>query len=312
MAESSWPTATGTGVTGTTWEQMAVNFFGDGLFGTPNLADLVYADSTGRQVKIRANRLGGVRGFTWTSGPSDLTKPVTANASSGTTRIDRVVLGLNRSGAWPVTAYVKAGTAVTSNPQPPVLQQDPTSGGTGIFEIPLAKIGPLANGYTTVAATDITPEAWYLGPPSVTAKSGTMPPSVLGLRVYQSDTGITLIGTGTTFKAALDDSGWKPVTGNTGWQSAMKVRKFNGLVTSNGFGFKRSGAALNAGTDQTVGYIPVGYRPDVQVGWNAYIDGTHQGFGYIDPSGAVVLQQYTTTIPTGVSVGVQNSQWIAA
>jgi hypothetical protein len=309
VAESSWPTASGGGVVGTTWEQMAVNFFADGLHGLPSQPPLVYADSTGRQVKLLANRPGSVRGFTWVT-DAILTKSVTANTTGGTTRIDRVVLGLNRSGAWPVTAYVKAGTAATSNPQPPALTQNPTLGGTGIFEISMAKVGPLATGYTTIAPTDVKPEAWYLGPPSITATVDTMPAvATAGLRVYQTDTGKTLIGNGTKFVTGIEDTGYITVPPASSWSTGAKMRRINGEVTMTGGFTRAAGAGVASRTEVNLASIPLGWRPALDFTWGGYLNGSNLVLGLIAASGSMTINFHEAAIPGGASVTPIGLTW---
>lgn len=159
MAESSWPTtAGGRAVSDVQWETMARGFAADGIIGAPTDPAVVYADSTGMQVKIRANKDGLVRGRGWTSGTSEFTKAIGAN-SSGSTRIDLIVLKLTRS-SWAVTIEVKAGTPGAGVP---ALTQDATGTGTGTYEIALAQV-TVTNGASTIAASNVVNVARYIGP----------------------------------------------------------------------------------------------------------------------------------------------------
>src|SRR4051812_44253750 len=100
----------------------------DGLVGDPTDTALISADGSGLHVFVAASRYALVRGHGWTSGSPVITLAIGSN-TSGSTRIDLVVLGLDRS-TWAVTCYVKAGTAGSG--AAPSLQTD--TGDTGIFE----------------------------------------------------------------------------------------------------------------------------------------------------------------------------------
>ncbi len=162
MAESSWPTG-GAGVRAVNesqYEDLASLWGEDGLKSSPADTSLVYGDSSGRQVKVRANRVAQIRGWGWTSGTSDFIKSVTAN-SSGSTRIDLVVLRLDRT-AYTVTVQVIAGTPGAGSP--PALTR--TTGTTGTFDIPLASV-TVVNGAATISASDVVDCAPRVGYPQI-------------------------------------------------------------------------------------------------------------------------------------------------
>lgn len=155
MAESSWPTVAGSRiVTDDQWELMASGWATDGVIATPSDTAVVFGDASGRQVKIRANKYAVVSGHGWASGSTEVTKSISAN-SSGSTRIDRVVLGLDRT-TWAVTCYVKNGTAGSG--VPPSLQQDARGSSAGKYEISLATV-TVINGASTISATDVAAAA---------------------------------------------------------------------------------------------------------------------------------------------------------
>lgn len=157
MAESTWPSTAGSHVvTDDQWEQMASAFMDDGVIDAPGATTAVFGDSSGRQVKIRANKLAMVGGHGYLSGTSDVVKTITAN-SSGSTRIDRVVLGLDRT-TWAVTSYVKAGTPGAG--VAPSLQRDAKGSSTGKWEISLAQV-TVVNGAATIAAADVLVDQPY-------------------------------------------------------------------------------------------------------------------------------------------------------
>lgn len=191
MAATSWPSPAhnSRAVDDIEYEKLVASIYGSALIGTPGSAALVFGDSSGRQVKFRKDRYAMVRGRLWSAGSTDTTVAVTAN-SSGQARIDLAVLGLDRS-TWNVTGYVKAGTPGAGIP--PALQQD--TGDTGIFEIPCATIA-VANGASTITAGNVTDVGYYLAPPRISCTSTTRPDHLLGLEIYESDTGRVYISTG--------------------------------------------------------------------------------------------------------------------
>jgi hypothetical protein len=196
MAEVSWPDpAASHAVTDVQYEQLMAAHTGDGIVGTPTDAPVVYADSSGMQVKIKANRYGLVRGHGWGSGSVDFTKTITANGS-GNPRIDLVVLQLDRS-TWKVTTVVKTGTP-SATPAIPALQQDADTvgAGAGKWEIPLATVA-VANGAATIAPGNVTPLHWYLGTPILQTTSSTRPSPRPGLVL--SEAGDYLVSVGSQF-----------------------------------------------------------------------------------------------------------------
>ncbi len=168
MAESSAPTVAGSrSVADNEYEVLSSGFAADGVLGQWTSSSPVFGDSTGRQVKVRANFFALVGGHYYSSGTSDLVKSIAANAS-GSTRHDLVVLGLNRS-TLAVTSYVKAGTPGAGSP--PALQRDARGLTTGLWEIPLAQVAVI-NGASNLAAGDVTNVAWYSRGNVVTSVSG--------------------------------------------------------------------------------------------------------------------------------------------
>lgn len=158
MAQTSWPnTAGGRAVNDVQWEKMAAGFIDDGIIGLPTDTPVVYGDSTGLQVKVRANRNAVVRGRGWDSGTADFTLAIGANAS-GSTRIDLVVLRLTRS-TWDLSMVVKAGTPGAGAP---ALTQDPVATGTGTYEVAVAQV-TVASGAATISATNVVDKANYIG-----------------------------------------------------------------------------------------------------------------------------------------------------
>lgn len=190
VAESTRPSsANGYVVSEDEFERLQLGYAEDGVIGHPSDTAVVYADSTGRQYKVRLGKRAIVRGRLWQSDLSaDATVTTTTN-TSGNPRIDRAVLRLTRS-----TGLVEVKTLIgtpAASPSAPALTQGLGPGGT--FEFPLAR-WTVINNYTTVAAGDIITEAWYpqptgrifctstSRPQGVAAKNGTL--------IFETDTSL--------------------------------------------------------------------------------------------------------------------------
>ncbi len=187
MAESSWPSVAGSRVvTDDQFELMSVPWSPDGVEGTLTQTP-VFGDSSGRQVKVRAGVEAIVGGHGYTSGPTDVIKAVSANAS-GSTRIDAVVLQLDRT-TWAVTSVVKAGTPGAG--VPPALTRNTRGSSAGVWEIPVAMVS-VANGAATISAANVTDIAWYVvgDMVSTTSTNPLQPPATDYTRMRHSDTGI--------------------------------------------------------------------------------------------------------------------------
>lgn len=206
MAQKSRPDpASGSVVTADEYEALGIGFLEDGLLGSPTDTATVFADSTGRQVKVRAGKLGNVRGYQWFSDPTvdEIIASLPAN-TSGNPRIDRLVLRLDRATRTVRTQYLQ-GTAAAS-PSAPALTQN-TSLSSGLYDFPLAR-WQIANGYTTITAGDIVTEAWYPQPSGLTLCTSTSRPfgtsRTVGMEVYETNTKQTW---------SWDGSWWRPRPG---------------------------------------------------------------------------------------------------
>lgn len=171
MAQSSWPSpGDSRAVTDAQYEQLAGPQYTDGLIGTTTDTPAIFADSSGRQVTLRAGRLAQLRGHAWNSGDTDTVLPLDAN-TSGSSRTDLAVLGLNRS-TWDVSAYVKTGTPGSGAP---ALQLD--TGATGIYEMPLAEV-TVPTGATTIIPAQVKARAWWSRPDGYASTGAdTRPPN---------------------------------------------------------------------------------------------------------------------------------------
>lgn len=117
-----------------------------------------FADSSGRQVKVSTGRIWAAGQFGKNTSQKML---AIATNGSGQPRIDRIV-ARNLFGSG-IELDILTGTP-GSSPVPPTLTSDST-----MQEFPLAQVGPLASGFTTVAAGQIFDERYFIslnGPPA--------------------------------------------------------------------------------------------------------------------------------------------------
>lgn len=247
MAEESWPTtASGRSISDTQWERMAPGFALDGIIGTALDTSVVYADSTGMQVKIRANKEGNLRGHGWWSGTSEFTRSIGPN-TSGSTRIDLVVLKLTRAGRT-VSIVVKPGIPGAGAPG---LTQDPLSSGSGVWEMAVTQV-TVPHNATTISAAQVVNLAQYLSPQPALSRSklisfpaGTINPArnFSNTAAPASDTESTpgfFPGTRTTFTKMSADSDLEfdvrlsgySVTGQIGVYAGVRIMG-PGYVSSN-------------------------------------------------------------------------------
>lgn len=198
MAESTWPAAaTSRVVTDAQYEILGRGFACDGILA-PSATTAVYGDSSGRQVKVRANKAGLVRGHGWDAGATDTILPIAAN-SSGSTRYDVVVLRYSRS-TYAVAATVVQGTGGAGVP---AITRD--AGTTGSWDVPVAVV-TVANGASTITAgnvVDVAPLITVAGDlvyPSIAARGYSHPSPTVGDRCFLSDGLVWSVYNGSAWK----------------------------------------------------------------------------------------------------------------
>ncbi|GAA0976128.1 hypothetical protein Q7689_00875 [Nocardiopsis tropica] len=195
MAQSSWPSPAhnSRNVTDTEYEILAARFSDDGLIGDPGDSAAVLA-GTGLQVLVRANKFGSLRGHAWSSGTTDVPLAIAPN-SSGQTRVDRVVLALDRA-TWTVRAVVSQGTAGGGAP---ALVRDATR-----YEIPLGRVTVP----TGAASVTVAREELYIGSRVRPSDSTTANPTpALGELGFERDTGRLRMWDGAARRLIYEDTG---------------------------------------------------------------------------------------------------------
>ena len=172
MAESLWPTPdNGSSVNDVQYESLMGSHVPSGVVGSPGSSSVIYTTGVGRTVAIRAGKYGIVGGRTWYSGSSVELVDLAAN-SSGSTRVDLVVLRLTRS-TWNVRVAVVEGVPSGSPVAPSPTQ---TLGASGVFEVPLAQV-EVPHGATSINAGQITSVETYVSRPQLVGVRAALPAS---------------------------------------------------------------------------------------------------------------------------------------
>lgn len=307
MAYQSWPNTphNSRAVTLYEHEQLASGGLSDGLTGYGSAA-AVFADSTGLQVKIPQGVTAWLRGTAFET--TSLTTVAVGANSSGSTRVDLLVLRLSRP-SYVIDPVVIAGTPGAAAPQP---VRDDNFDGSGNWDLPIAEI-TVTNGATSITAVQVKLRGWYLSPDGVIlCTDTTRPPSFTGRTIRETNTGRVLESDGSLWSVRFEDTGWQPIPPNSagGWSASgfCRARRHNG-TTHLLLHFTRTGAALNAGDDSTMGGLtgtmgPLdgsAYRPDT--GQSLFFDGKISGGGmvrgFVATNGAITIDDYQQTFGVG-------------
>lgn len=310
MAQDSWPSPghNARAVTDSEYEAIAARHSDDGVYGSPTDPPVVTA-GTGLAVTIRASVSASVRGHAWTSGSTGDSLPIAANPS-GSARIDRVVLRLDRSD-WTVRAVVRQGTAGAGAP---ALVR--TSGPTGVWEILLAAVTVPA-GATSVS---VTRQELYAGARIRPALSSRLNPyPMAGEMAWATDTKQLLLWDGSAWRTTYQDSG--PVTVDSplsAWsiqtQSVLQMRAGNVHLRLGSF-VRVAGALAGEAESRLPVLIPPAYRHPTRDQYViVYVSGLQIGRCTIYSANSTRAGQIWLTqkpdIPTGRSVLTSGSSWV--
>lgn len=240
MAESSWPTPSNSRVVDDVgYEKIGIGLgaYG-GVIGDFASPQLIYGDSSGRQIKVLADKYALVRGHIWYAGSSVTTVSIGAN-TSGSTRVDLVTLRLNRT-TWDVNLTVVQGTPGAGAPAPTWSLST-----TGVWDLPLATV-TVANNASTISAANVT----YVAPHLLTDGSGYRLPiqaatayinsPQAGMRAVLTD-GTELIYTGSAW---ITKFGWITYT-PTVWQNMSTTRTVVSGTTINGAKYMQIGKLVH-------------------------------------------------------------------
>jgi hypothetical protein len=269
----------------------------------------LYADSTGRQVKLRAGVSALLRGTRFNN-TSETTIAIGAN-SSGNTRIDLVVLRLDRS-TYVVTPTVIAGTA-SATPVAPSPVRNEQGGSPDYFDQPLAEVTVL-DGATTITATQVKSRAWWISGSGYVGYSTAQPPVVAGVVWRESDTGFAYIGsTGGTWQRVYDYSGQVDLPARSGWSAQDFNFTRDGQLITMTMAVEKTGSTLSASSSAVVGQVSGRFLPARK--WLApyVVTGTyHSSFLTIGTTGLITLNNDGVhSIPAG-NVAIATATYPAA
>lgn len=298
MAEASWPSPShgspARAVTDAEYPHLA-SWASDGVFASGS--DVVYGNSSGMQVHVRANKYGIVRGHAWSSGTSEYNLTIGSN-SSGSTRIDTVVLRLDRS-TWNVTAAVRAGTPGGGAP---ALQRD--TGDTGLWEIPLADV-TVINGAASISAGNVKsrPLLQAGGARACTLLSDVQSTLTAGAIVWESSTGRWIGWNGSAGIVFYEDTGWIAATPDvTYWTVGafpLGVRRIDGVVHLRGSVQRHISKLAITDSYSHIMTLQAGFRPANSHLYTVWVEGGIIAQARIYPSGDVALTDHAID---GISV----------
>lgn len=292
MAEDSWPASDHVNMANDGEYERLVAFEQSAGNGLPSDTSMVFADSSGMQVKIRANKFALVRGHEWTSGSSDFALAISANGT-GSTRQDLVVLRFTRADAK-IRAVVKTGsTTLTTD-----------AVGSGVWEIAIGQVAVPA-GASTIAAGAVTRKEYFLGPLPIVCTSNTRPPHAPGLKIYETDTGKTYTSTGAAWITGIEDTGWVDQTPASGFTApyGFRARRYNGVVHVIIGGLQRTAGNIAANIATTVGSLAAGYRPDTNAPVLLFTGSNQVCNANIGPSGALIITNFPALPTNGYLLG---------
>lgn len=292
---------------------------GDGVNSTDfgGSALQVYADNSGLTVRVRPGS-GMVRGAFYQT-PADVALTVAPNGSSST-RVDRVVLSMNR------TTQAVAPVVITGTPGAGVPAMTRTVGGT--WQIPLAQV-QVSPGAGGIAPGNVSDDRQFLPLKILVANSASnsstpLPPpdGTAGRIVYDRAVGSLLVTDGFGWRRLYEDSGvqnllfdgrfWDttdPITGST--VAGPQYQKLNGVVDfrCSLFNVSSFGQAPVTDAPRVLCTLPAGSRPSQSGGYrrtSATISKVLNGEFYsitgvdLNPAtGVVTVYPMTTQITPG-------------
>lgn len=296
MAESSWPSpSNGRVVDDSQYERIgALLGPGHGVFGDYTNPQLLFADSSGRQVKIGATRYALVRGHVWYSGASVTTVPIAAN-TSGSTRQDTIVLRLSRT-TFDVNVTVIQGTPGGGAPSPTL------NDSTGSWDLLLGSVS-VANNASTLAAGTVTYKAVHLDQnggrlrvPSVSEPWGLPGAAYLGMEVIAAD-GTVLRWNGSAYEERY---GWKDYSAVV-YHNMATTRSTFGSFSINRARYNKVGKMVWATADLSVtGITTGGMSASLPVAAAASMQNSIIGAGAVVNSGGAPGQDGFVIVGTGL------------
>lgn len=267
MAQVSYPNSAhnSRAVTEAEFEKLVEASEAVGIIGSPAQTAVIYADNTGRLVKLRANKSAQVRGFHWDSGSTETNFALAANA--GATRLDLIVLRLTRS-TWVVEVAVVTGVSGSPAPAP---TQD--LGSSGVYELALAVV-TVPNGATSTTAGQVSAVEVFMKSTDVSVRDTTGQAYVVeepGRIAYRDDDEVFQWNNGTDWRTFIEWTTPAAFGNVAGWNNSSYWQRVNGIVTV-WVETSRSGANVSSGVASTLATLPAGARPSRTIQFAGYLD----------------------------------------
>jgi hypothetical protein len=301
VADDSWPSPNhnSRAVSSDELDALLSPYVPSGLIGRPTDLDIVFADSSGRNVKVRAERHGLVHGRLWYSGSSTVTLTIAANGS-GNDRYDLVVLRYNKS-TYDIRATVITGVAGSGVPDP--------IDSVSYFDVPLGfvKVEP---GASVIAGDHVTASGYFIASTAYESKAAYPPPHA-PLRLWrESNTGIVRFSTGSAWIVLHQDTGWLTRPASSGFTVpgegyGVKFRSLNGFATLAGE-VQRSGT-LGANSRAPIMSVDPAYAPAQRLPVRLWAAG-NDCLGAIQANGTVTIDTHPT-LGGGANIVLHATTW---
>lgn len=276
----------------TQWENL-FSAAGSGIVPSVGNEFIPTLDSVNRLVNIGTG-LAIIRGF-YSNGSS--TTATSAPAASGSPRIDRLVLRLDRTAAlaanW-IKPVIISGTPAAS-PSAPAIQSSLST--TGQWDLPICQYRAETNG----SLTSLIDERYKLGSPFAIMTSASRPSASPPRMGWETDTARLVYSDGTSWHVLTSDTNWVDLTLASGWSQggfSLGTRVLNGVcyltgeivATGNPTADKLIAALPSAGKPAKTTFLTVYLTTGVVVQCIAYAGGTRAGqLWLVDNAAAVNL-----------------------
>ena len=302
MAELSYPNP---GVTQSQHERLMGGAAASGVAGHPANNPVVWAPNTGtREVRLEANRRAVVEGYGWETDGTAVVLPSLAANSSGSVRVDLVVLRLDRT-TFTVRAAVVQGTPGAGAPAPTY-----NTGTSGVWELPLAEV-TVDPGVTVIAAAKVKNRAWYVGTDGqILCTSTTRPPHEIGRVIWEHPTGAAFVSNGSQWLRAVDNETGL-VTPVAGIDMPYRfLHRRNGMVTMV-LTIHRENAAFGAGTWTRIGEVTGDdFKPIIDMNFTGVVPSTGQVFiGVVQVGGSILVNPGAESIAADRNLVVSTFSW---
>ncbi|MFG1872159.1 hypothetical protein [Micromonospora arborensis] len=292
-------------------EQLADPARQSGLVGWAEASPL-FADNTGRHVKLRAGCSASILGTRFNN-LTETVIPVAANNSTSI-RVDLAVLrlrreqsGLGANDQYTISPVVIPGVPGAQAPPPMTRNNIP---GSGYWDIPLAAVG-VAPGAVTIGPEHVAPKAYYISASGYTGREEWgFPPIELGAIFRGVDTNCTYIAAGGVWVQIYKDSGWRPTEVGTAWSvqgtGVARTRLRNGVVFLQ-LDLFRVGGPLNGAPD-IIAAVPQGFQSDREIIMTGAMNvGGHAVRFSVRPDRGVWIDAYPAALVPGRAVSVTSS-----